>query len=365
MHATVDRKILLGALDTAARIAPAKSTVPIVSCVLVTTQSGKLTLMATNLDVAAALDIPATANESGEAAIPLGPLHGFVKSTSGTEVDLSLEGMAAIVKCGKAKLRLATLPPRDFPDELAHKRGTKLGLDTTAFLNALSACQYAICNDKSRHYLHGVNLRISQGTATLTATDGHLGTRLKMPALSSSEDLDIIIPPWPPRFSGAFEIEADANILRLAKENLVFVSKLVDGSFPDFDRIVPAPKYFAEVNRLEFAAAVERCNLDGTLLLRHDGTGVLHLSAEDSNGTAVFDEIPIEGDGFNFSISANLLGKTVESFASEFVTIGMEEASTPIVVTCPDQPDRIALVMLMRMPENPCWVGSPTEGHAP
>lgn len=280
MKFVMERKRLLEALAQLVSVAPTANTIPILNNVLVVAGSGRLALTATDMDRVLTIDVEAVSiGSKGTTTVNAASFLAFARAApDGCQIEAELvdrKGDRLVLRADRAKISLPVMPAADFPPGPADTSFTAtFDVSGTALTAALHRVVHAISNEETRYYLNGVYLHRHENGLRLVATDGH---RLALAALAPEtvppEDMaGVIVPRMAIRDLLAMAkggetltIEISANGLRASatpdnNPGVVFRTKLVDGTFPDYFRVIPGTNESgAQLDRARFQSAVQRC----------------------------------------------------------------------------------------------------------
>ncbi|MDP6705115.1 MAG: DNA polymerase III subunit beta [Alphaproteobacteria bacterium] len=370
MKLTIERSVLLRSLSHAQSVVERRTTIPILSNVLLVTEDGSLRLTATDLDIAIVEEAPAEVQEPGGTTVSAHTLYDIVrKLPDGGQVGLAYDAGEGRLKlsAGRSEFALACLPREDFPamsdDELPHR----FQLDAGVLKRLIEKTRFAISTEETRYYLNGIYLHAKDvdGTQVMraVATDGHRLARVEMPLPEGASGMAGIIVPR----KAVVEVEklledADDTVdmalsdtrIRFTFASTVITSKLIDGTFPDYERVIPAGNdKKLEVDGKSFASAVDRVSTISSeksravkLALDQDR---LVLSANSPESGSATEEMPVAfsaGDmeiGFNSRYLLDITSQ-IEGEQAEFL---LADAASPTIIR--DVGDESALYVLMPM----------------
>jgi DNA polymerase-3 subunit beta len=370
MHFTLDRAALLKPLAHVQSVVERRTTIPILSNVMIQAASGKVSISATDMDIDIVESVPAEVKKKGSITCPAHTLHDIVrKLPDGSQVELVASGDSGRVtlRAGRSTFTLQTLPTEEFPalsgDTLPHR----FELPAGDLRTLIDRTRFAISTEETRYYLNGIYLHAAkqEGVDVLraVATDGHRLARVEMALPEGAAGMPGVIIPRKAvgelrklveETSGAVSLSLSEAKIRFSFDGTILTSKLIDGTFPDYERVIPVNNdKIMQVECKPFAEAVDRVATISTEKSRAVKLAVapdtLTLSASSpENGTATedlqvkFGAAPIE-IGFN---SRYLLDITqqIEGDGAEFV---MADAASPTIVRDPS--DRSALYVIMPM----------------
>lgn len=241
------------ALGIAGRAVATKSTLPVLGNFLLTAEGDQLTISATNLEMGIIYRIPARVEESGRAAIQARVLSDFVSSLPSGEVELYEDAgpTTLLVKQGQTQAHVRGLDPDDFPNVTAEvENGQELRVDPELLREAIEQVVFAAATDDSRPVLAGVQIEAAGNKATLAAADGYRMSVRKLELSNEvAETVSIIVPARAMQELTRVVADADDDVVLKITENqsqlvafapdVVFSTRLIDGTFPDLSQIIP------------------------------------------------------------------------------------------------------------------------------
>ena len=248
MKFTISRDALLKPLNLVAGVVERRQTLPILSNVLLSLEGGQLALTGTDLEVELVGRVSVSgASVDGEITVPARKLVDICKSLpDGSEIEFSLEAGKATVKAGRSRFTLSTLPASEFPSVEETPGELSLEMPQASVKRLIERTAFAMAQQDVRYYLNGMLLEIRSGRLSMVATDGH---RLALCTAAESVDAGdaaVIIPR-----KGVLELARllegeesirlviGSNHVRAVNTQYTFTSKLVDGKFPEYERVLP------------------------------------------------------------------------------------------------------------------------------
>jgi len=280
MRATVERSHLLRSLGHVHRVVERRNTIPILSNVLLRADGGKLTLKATDLDLEVTETVAAEVGRGGATTVPAHILHDIVrKLPEGAEVSLDTgDGSQLALKSGRSRFTLQVLPESDFPDLTTGEFPTRFSLPAATLKKLIDRTQFAISTEETRYYLNGIYLHAvtvdKKPMLRAVATDGHRLAQAQVEAPEGSEKMTGVIVPRKAvgeiqklveGSDASVDVEISDTKIRVTIPasggggDVVLTSKLIDGTFPDYGRVIPQGNdKILKVDRGEFADAVDR-----------------------------------------------------------------------------------------------------------
>ncbi|MCM0018796.1 MAG: DNA polymerase III subunit beta [Tagaea sp.] len=375
MKITIERAALLKALGHVQSVVERRNTIPILSNVLLDASSSKaaggvLALTATDMDVAFVETVAAEVAKAGSTTVQAHTLYEIVrKLPEGSQVGLEWDagkGQVAL-RAGRSTFALAALPADDFPKMAAGELPHKFELGADALRQLIDKTRFAISTEETRYYLNGIYMHSTsaEGVKVLraVATDGHRLARIQMPLPAGAENIPGVILPRKTvmevrklidEVQGAVEVSLSDTRVRFSFGDAVLVSKLIDGAFPDYERVIPSGNdKTMEVACRDFAQAVDRVATISTEKSRAVKMaltkGTLALSANSAEAGSANEEIEVayQGAAIEIGFNARYLLDIAEQIEGENATFRMADAASPTIVT--DSADQSALYVLMPM----------------
>lgn len=349
MTLTIQRADLVRSLSIAAKTMEARNIIPILGNVLLSATAGTMTVTGTDLDIM----VSAMAAADGEISTTVDAkrLSDIARRLSGDVVTMELKDDSLVVKSGRSRFTLPTLPVADFPSLDAGTPDVTFSLDFAALV---APDKFAISNEANRYYLNGVHLHsTAEGGIRAVATDGHRlahNTASGMPTIPP-----VIIPAKTVGIvpAGEVDVSLSARMCRFATADTIIVSKLIDGSFPDYARVIPRGNdKIAKVDRKELASAVARASAvasergraakftianDNIAIDMRGDDGTAHEDVE-----ATYSSEPIE-IGFNTTYLQDILAVV----PGDEVSIAFADSGTPAIFK--GEGDWLGLVMPVRV----------------
>lgn len=303
MRINVPRGDLARLLQNVTKVVESRSTIPIISCVRLVNADGVLTATATDLDIEARGSVASDlASEDAAFCVNARMLTDTVARLAGDTVGIAVEPGHIVVTAGRSRIKLQTLPVGDFPEFSADDLGEPFKVDMAALF---APCQFAISTEETRYYLNGVYFRGSGKQLTAVSTDGH---RLAHHVADHDAQFDGIIVPR--KISGLLPkgeitVEISRAKIRLSSGDLILTSKLIDGTFPDYERVIPRGNdKVVIVDRDTLAAAATRV---GVVADMHGRAVKLSIAPDQI-------ELTLRGDGDEATeeVSADYSGEPFE-----------------------------------------------------
>lgn len=372
MKLTIERAALLRALGHVQSVVERRNTIPILSNVMLDARDGALNLTATDMDVAIVESVPAEVSGAGATTVPAHTLYDIVrKLPEGAQIGLEsdAEGNQLHLNAGRARFRLGTLDTAEFPAMSDGDLPHGFSLSASDFRTLIDRTRFAISTEETRYYLNGIYLHAASsdgdgaGVLRAVATDGHRLARVEMPLPAGAEDMPGIIVPRKTvvelrklieETGGEIEVTLSDTKIRFAFDDAVLTSKLIDGTFPDYERVIPSgTDKTMEVDRKVFADAVDLVATIATeksraIKLSLD-KGNLALSANSPDAGSAEEELDANYDGESLSIGFNsrYLLDIAQQIEGDTARFDLSDPGSPMIVR--DADDESALYVLMPM----------------
>ena len=370
MKVTVERSELLRSLGHVHRVVERRNTIPILANVLIRADRAKLALKATDLDLEVIDAVAAEVGPGGATTVPAHMFYDIVrKLPEGAQVVLESSGdrAALAIRAGRSRFTLQTLPESDFPDLAAGEVTHKFVLKAADLKRLIDKTQFAISTEETRYYLNGIYFHAATAGSTQllrgVATDGHRLARVEVPLPKGAADIPGVIVPRKTvnevrklldESDGSVDVELSDTRIRFASGNVTLVSKLIDGTFPDYERVIPTGNdKVLNVPCREFASAVDRVSTISTEKSRAIklavAKGVLTLSATSPDAGSATEEIEVDYKATPLEIGFNsrYLLDITEQIAGSEARFLLADAGSPTLVR--DGADESALYVLMPM----------------
>lgn len=361
------RDTLLAPLQSVSGIVERRHTLPILSNVLLEKKGDRLTLLATDIEIQITTSTEVAAGE-GDGAVTVGArkLQDILRSLpDSTEISLSLEDKRLQVKGGKSRFNLQTLPADDFPRMTLAEGDTKqFRITQKAFRQLLGKTQYAMAAQDVRYYLNGLLLLVEGSELRAVATDGH---RLAFASVEIEADLarqEMILPRKTVlelnRLLSDNEepltVTLAPNQVRFAFGSVVLVSKLIDGKFPDYERVIPQSlRNHMTVPRQTLMQAMQRAAIltnekfRGVRVVLADNA--LKLIAANAEQEEAQEEIEVDygGEAIDVGFNVSYLLDVLNNVHADEVQWSFNDANSSALVTLPGNDRFKYVVMPMRI----------------
>ncbi|MDP2044312.1 MAG: DNA polymerase III subunit beta [Candidatus Omnitrophota bacterium] len=274
MKFKVEKSILINAIQTVQNVISAKSSLPILSNILIETQQEGISLTATDLDIGITCVIPVDVQEQGAITIPAKRFSDIVKEFPLEIISVTTKkNNLVIIDSDMCQFKIMGLGREEFPKLPEFKDKKAIKLEQAVLKQMLSLTSFAVSFDETRYVLNGTLFKINKGILTLVSTDGkRLAIAEKKPGIETDVDLQIIIPVKTIhelnrnlKDEGQLSLVVGANQALFDLGGVVVISRLIEGEFPDYQQVIPAAsENKMKVGRSQFLLAVKRASLLAT-----------------------------------------------------------------------------------------------------
>ena len=370
MKATIERATLLKGLSHVQSVVERRNTIPILSNVLIeATAEGTLKLMATDLDLQINESVAAAVDQPGATTVSAHTLFDIArKLPEGSQVQLAAADGKLTIVAGRARFQLGTLPRDDFPVIAEGELPVSFELPADTLKQIIDKTRFAISTEETRYYLNGIFWHVSDDPLPVlkaAATDGHRLARVTMPRPDGAEKMpDVIIPrkciaelrKLLEEIDGSVGVSLSPTKIRFDLGQALLTSKLIDGTFPDYSRVIPTGNdKILKIDPRSFEEGVDRVSTIATEKTRAvkmalDRDKIILSVTSPENGTAA-EEVP--GDyaampfeiGFNSRYLLDILGQ----LDGDTIEVHLADAAAPTLIRENDKSSALYVLMPMRV----------------
>jgi len=370
MKATIERATLLKSLGHVQSVVELRNTIPILSNVLIEASAGGgLKLMATDLDLQVVETIEAQVETPGATTVSAHTLFDIArKLPEGSQVQLTAAEGKMLVVAGRARFNLSTLPRDDFPIIAEGELPTRFELPAATLRQIIDKTRFAISTEETRYYLNGIFLHVTDEAQPLlkaAATDGHRLARVTVARPEGAAGMpDVIVPrkcvgelrKLLDEVDGSVEVSLSATKVRFGLGTAILTSKLIDGTFPDYSRVIPtANDKLLKIDPRSFEEGVDRVATIASektravkMALDKDKITLSVTSPE--NGTAA-EEVSGDYDsaGFEIGFNARYLLDILGQIDGDTVEVHLADAAAPTLIRENDKAPALYVLMPMRV----------------
>ena len=367
MKATIERAVLLKSLGHVQSVVERRNTIPILSNVLMEArEDGSLRLMATDLDLQVDESVPANVSQAGATTVSAHTFFDIVrKLPEGSQVELSAaEGKMQVV-AGRSRFNLSTLPRDDFPVIAEGDLPTRFELPAATLREIIEKTRFAISSEETRYYLMGIFLHVVDEQMRAAATDGHRLARVTISRPDGADGMpDVIVPRKAvnelyrllEELEGTVEISLSPTKIRFGLGSAILTSKLIDGTFPDYNRVIPtANDKLLKLDPKSFAQGVDRVSTIASEKTRAvkmavDRDKVTLSVTSPENGVAT-EEVPADygSDGLEIGFNAKYLLDILGEIDGDTVEVHLADAAAPTLLRENDRSNALYVLMPMRV----------------
>jgi DNA polymerase-3 subunit beta len=372
MKISIDRSDLMRALSHVQSVVERRNTIPILSNVRLDAADGMLTLTATDMDLEMKESVAADVQAEGSTTAPAHTFHDIVrKLPDDARVDLTLEpgGAMMTVTAGRSKFKLSCLPVSDFPELGSGDMEVKFHVPANGLRELVDRTRFAMSNDETRYYLNGAYVHAAEANGIpvlrAVATDGHRLAQFEMPLPDGAADMPGVIIPRKTvaeirklveEAAADITIEISENKVRFAFDHIVMTSKLIDGTFPDYQKVIPQGNdKIVEVNPKLFTSAIDRVSTISNEKTRAVKLAIngstMTLSAQSPDAGSATEEIEISNDnteleiGFNSKYLLDITGQ----IESDGCRMTLADAGGPTIIQDIADPSSLYVLMPLRV----------------
>ena len=366
MKITIKREDLLVPLQQIIGAVERRQTLPILGNVLLKSSGGDITLSATDLEIEMVANVLAESADDIQTTIPARKLLDICKALPDSSViNFNIEDTKVSLTSGRSRFTLATLSAQDFPslDEIEVQQA--FSISQSQLKDLFDKTSFAMAQQDVRYYLNGILMEISAGQIKLVATDGHR-LALSQGALANDgdEERQIIIPRKAvlelsrllDSNGGEAKCELSQNHFRVETDSLIFTTKLIDGKFPDYQRVIPVDgNKTMQVNRETLKHSMSRIAILSNEKYRGIrltlSTGNLSIQANNPDQEEAEEELQVEYDEADMEIGFNVtyLIDVLNVLGSEKVQIKLKDSNSSAIMSDSQDESCLYVVMPMRL----------------
>lgn len=374
MKFVAQRADLVEALGSVSRVIASRSTIPILSNLLLRASGDRLSLQGTDLDIEITTSIAAQVEQAGATTVP-GDIFTSIVRKLPTSAEISIQQVQTetmTVRSGRARFTLQTLPETDFPNLSASEMPTRFVMPAESLCQAIDQAAFAISTEETRYYLNGIYWHVAQAdqgvlTMRMVATDGHRLARIDLALPDGAEGMPGVIVPKKSiaeirrlleGTTEPVEFMLSDRQIRLEVGSVRLTSKLIDGTFPDYQRVIPTGnEKRLTIPRSDLARAVDRVMV--VAQTRETGRAVklsltddrLTLSARSPDTGDATEELDVVFDNGPFEIGFNgrYVGDVLGALDGDTTLIEFADPGSPTIFRSGTDSPALFVLMPMRV----------------
>ncbi|MFZ0467697.1 MAG: DNA polymerase III subunit beta [Thiogranum sp.] len=366
MKFTVDRETLLKPLQQVIGVVERRQTLPVLGNLLMVAGNNGLVITATDLEVEIQSRVGIEIDEPGEITLPARKLVDICKALpEGAKVQFSINDQKAQIRSGKSRFTLATLPAADFPLVETIKGDCSFTIPQSRLKELIERTQFSMAQQDVRYYLNGLMLEISNGLLRGVATDGHRLALCDMPVdIRVSETRQVIVPRKGIQEllrllesnDELVQVDVGSNHIGISNADIRFSSKLVDGRFPDYDRVVPkGGDKLVLADRELLRQALSRTSILSNEKYRgirlNLEKNIIKIQAHNPEQEEADEEFEVDytGAGLEIGFNVTYLLDVLSSVRSDHVEITLSDSNSSCLMREPGTEQYRYVVMPMRL----------------
>ncbi len=369
MNFTIDRNTLLKPLGHIYSVVERRNTIPILSNVLIETNSSKASFTATDMDMDIVETVGCIVSNQGKVTVAAHTLYDIVrKLPDGSEIKIELIDTNLEVSASKSKFILPTLPVDDYPIMTEIEKGNEFSLQAIDLANLIDNTKFAISLEETRYYLNGIFLHVpetNKDKLRAVATAGHRLAQAEIPLPNGAIDIPGIILPrkavgeirkLTDGTDGLIKVIISNTKAKFIFPNSVLTTKLIDGSFPDYQRVIPKENLNKlVVSNSDFSKAIDRVSTvsmeksRAVKLSLNNNLLSLNVNSHDLGNASEELEIKYDYDNLEIGFNAKYLLDIAAQIHGKEIEILLSDSASPALITDPDQDGVIFVLMPMRV----------------
>ena len=365
MKLTAEREKLLAPLQAVMGVVERRQTMPVLANVLLSVREGRLSITATDLEVELVSATEVTVAEPGDITVPGRKFLDILRALPDkVSVSLTVEGEKVVIKAGRSRFSLSTLPAADFPviDDINAQQTVQI--PRRELQRLLEKTHFSMAQQDVRYYLNGMLLEIDNVLLRAVATDGHRLALCETELATKAKNSQQVIVPRKGVLElqrvlteeGVAELAIGTNHVRAQIGDIRFTSKLIDGRFPDYSRVIPAAPAFA----IKADRDVLRQALQRTAILSNEKYRGIRVTVKKNTVTVQAHnpeqeeaeeeiEVSYEGQDLEVGFNVNYLLDALAAIDGKEVELGLTDSNSSCLIRSPGTTNARYVVMPMRL----------------
>ncbi len=371
MKFVIAKKVIFKSLSHLQSIVDKRNALPILSNILIEAKNNELILSSTDMDISIKENISCEVIDEGATTINAQLIYDIIKKLhdDSTIEIISNNGKILTLRSGVSKFSLACLPKEEFPLIESKITGNKIVTNAENIFNLIDKTKFAISNEETRYFLNGLYFSINnendRSMLTFVGTDGHRLAKFSIPSSDKSDEVNGVIIPKKTvnelykllsENTEDIQIEISSNKIIFHIGKLIFVSKLIDGTFPDYKRVIPKNNNeILNINRSNLLSAVDRVstivNEKSPVIKFKLIKDLVNLSTSNSDNSSATEDIEAKYDGKEIEIgfNARYIMDILDNLKESEIQMSFMDNSSPIIAKEKSNPDLIYVLMPMRV----------------
>ncbi len=371
MKLSIERAALLRSLNHVQSVVERRNTIPILSNVLIRAENNVLSLSSTDMDLEINESVAANISEAGATTAPAHTLHDIVRKLpdgSDVEIELNPDGTQMTVRSGRSRFKLSCLPVADFPEISTGDLPYGFSIPAADLRALIDRTKFAMSTEETRYYLNGIYVHEADndGVKVLrsVSTDGHRLARFEMPLPEDAAGMPGVIIPRKTvgeirklieDAADVIQITLSENKIRFSFDHIIMTSKLIDGTFPDYQRVIPQENdKIVEIDPKAFTKAIDRVSTisDGksrALKITLSGKQMILSASSPESGSAT-EEMEVNGDSdIEIGFNAKYLLDITSQIEGEGCRLTLADSASPTIIQDNSDPSALYVLMPLRV----------------
>ena len=364
MKLTAKREDLLAPLQSVIGVVERRQTMPVLANVLLSARDNRLAITGTDLEVELVAATKVGLEQAGDITVPGRKLVDIFRALpDGVSITLSTEGERIVIRAGRSRFTLSTLPAAEFPVVEEINAAQTLSLPQGEFRRLIDKTHFSMAQQDVRYYLNGLLLETQESALRAVATDGHRLALCEMALPSPGKTGQVIVPRKGVLelqrilgTEGNVELAIGTNHIRAQIGDIRFTSKLIDGRFPEYGRVIPSsPAKLVQADRELLRQALQR-----TAILSNEKyrgirlavrTDLLVIQAHNPEQEEAEDQVEVvyAGDEVEIGFNVNYLLDALSAIEGDKVEIGLTDSNSSCLIHAPGLTQTRYVVMPMRL----------------
>ena len=366
MRCILDQETLLQGLNQVIGGVEKKQTMPILGNVLLVSNESTLMLTATDLEIQLETKIQAQAVEDGQITVNARKLHDITRSLpAGEQIQLSVEQHFLHISCGNSVFKLSTLPAEEFPQLKVESNGQSISLQQSTLAKMLNLTHFSMANQDVRYFLNGMLMELSGTMIRCVSTDGHRLSLAEHSLKTEQEHQQIIIPrktiielmrALNADAEEALALNISQTQIRTSVGNLSIIGKLIEGRFPDYQRVIPEQNSIeTHINRAQLKSVLQRAAVlssdknAGAQFYLHDNQMEIESSNNENEQSKEMIEIEYNSSPLKIAFNIGYFNQLINAVDAEELIAKFENAESSALIYPADTSEINCRYVLMPM----------------